>query len=91
MSKKRYKTPLLMEIEVPAEDPTYNHGASQNITGEDPIYTFRGIDPDIVITIKDNLGDEDFQDMDTSGDLVIDLSEWEAWLADNEWFNDYLG
>ena len=83
MAKKKYISPILMDLE-PGDDPIIDFGASQGTSGYDSQWTFSGIDQGTLDLIELNCDDTDLQDMDSDGDFVITLSEFEAWYEANE-------
>ncbi len=82
MAKKKY-TSVWMELE-PGDDPVIVIGGSQGTSGYDSPYTFSGIDQDTLDLIELNCDDFDLKDMDTNGDYVITLAEFDAWYEANE-------
>ena len=81
MAKKRY-TSAWMDLD--PEDPTIIIGPSQGTSGYDSPYSFEGIDEDTMAMIELNCDDFDFKDMDTDGNYVITLAEFEAWFDATE-------
>ncbi len=41
---------------------------------------------DIIAMIEANCDDTDLKDMDTTGDYIISLAEYEAWYEANGWW-----
>lgn len=82
MAKKKY-TSVWMELE-PGDDPVIVIGGSQGTSGYDSPYTFSGIDQSTLDMIELNCDDFDLKDMDTNGDYVITLAEFDAWYAANQ-------
>lgn len=83
MAKKQYISPVLASL-TPDPDPEIPFGGSQGTSGEDSPYSFSGISDDILDLIYANCDDTDYAEMDTSGDFVITLDEYEAWYNANE-------
>ena len=79
MAKKNYTIPVLMDLE-PGDDPIIVIGGSQGTIGQDDQFTFSGIDDETLDLIYANCDDIDFAEMDTNGDLVITLAEFQAWF-----------
>ena len=83
MAKRKYKSPFLMDL-TPGGDTTIDIGGSQGSSGYDSMFTFSGIDDDILSMIDANCDDIDLAEMDTDGDYVITLAEFEAWYDANQ-------
>lgn len=74
MVKKRYKSPILMELETEA-DPTISFGASQGTSGYDSIFSFE--DEDLEGLLGD-WSDEELAALDTDDNGIITWDEYGA-------------
>lgn len=84
MAKKAYVSPVLLSGLTPGDDPSIVIGGSQGTSGYDSMWTFEGIDEDIIALIDLNCDDFDLQDMDTDGNYIITLDEFNAWFEANQ-------
>ena len=85
MAKNKYIRPVLLDI-TPGEDPTIDFGGSQGASGDIDQFTFDGIDEDTLDIILANCDDTDLAEMDTDGNLIITLEEYNAWYPDHGWW-----
>jgi len=83
MAKRKYKSPLLMDL-TPGGDTTIDIGGSQGSSGYDSMFSFSGISDDILLEIELYCDDIDLAEMDTDGDYVITLAEFQAWYNANQ-------
>lgn len=86
MAKKTYVT-AWMDLDDEG-DVVIEFGASQGTSGTENVFTFaEGFPADIRTLIEAQCDDTDLASMDTSGDFVITLAEYQAWLPNNPWFD----
>lgn len=81
MAKKRYSSPVLMEL-TPGDDPGISFGGSQGTSGYDSMWSFDGISQADLDMIELNCDDLDLQDMDANGNGIITDAEFQAWLEE---------
>lgn len=86
MSKKRYRSPFLMDLE-PGDDPGISFGGSQGTSGNDSQFTWDpAIDPDDIDMFWLSYDETDLEGIDTDDDLFISKAEFDAWYnAEQPW------
>ena len=86
MAKNRYIRPVLMDDITPEEPTTIDFGGSQGSSGDINQFIFQGIEEAIVDIILANCDYTDLAEMDTDGDLIITLDEYNAWYPEHAWW-----
>ena len=89
MRKKLYRSPIIVFDLDDGGDPTIILPGSQQPVGTDTQFSFEDIDEDTIEAILNYCSDLDLKAM-AGEDFIVTSEEFNAWLKDNPWFENYL-